>query len=72
MKSKNNEVKITILSVAKATFVVLTGYRLGKLCANFVDRVMNAGIKYGLDRLDKKTPENVHFECKEEEGESDS
>lgn len=72
MKSKNNEVKITISSVAKATFIVLTGYRLGKLCANIVNGVVNAGIKYGLDRLDKKTPENVHFECKEEEEKSDS
>jgi len=72
MKSKNNEIKITIGSVAKATFIVLTGYRLGKLCANMVRGIMDAGIKYGLDRLEKKTPENVHFECKEEEEKSDS
>ena len=72
MKSKNNEIKITIGSVAKATFIVLTGYRLGKFAANIIDGIVNAGIKYGLDKFEKKTPDNAHFEYTEEEGESDS
>lgn len=68
MKSKNNEVKITIGSVAKATFIVLTGYRLGKWTADnlaTIGRAIDHGIK-------KAIVHKIEEKEKEEEEKSDS
>lgn len=61
MKSKNNEVKITVFTVAKATFVVLTGYRLGKWAADnltVIGRAIDHGIKKAIvSRIEEKEKE---------------
>lgn len=68
MKSKNNEIKITIGSVAKATFIVLTGYKLGKWAADnlaTIGRAIDHGIK-------KAIVHKIEEKEKEEEEKSDS
>ena len=72
MKAKNNEVKITVFSVAKATFVVMLGYRLGKWAADnltIVGRAIDHGVKKALvNYIEKKEKE----EEQEQEDKSES
>ena len=72
MKSKTNEVsgeiKISVMSVAKLTFKIMLGYKIGKELAN----VSLSFLEVCAERLGKKADAWAEKKRKEKEEKSDS